>query len=122
MVIEANIENASIVNITSVSPKVGNPYQVNYNVSKGCVDDLTIAIASEMSMINIRCNAVRPGFIDTPLMADVSQRFVDLCLKNIMINRIAQPSEVSKAIVYLLSPMSSYITGCIIEISGGYEI
>ena len=78
-IIEAKAPSGSIVNISSVSARIANMGQVNYVASKCAVEGLTRTIAREMGRYNIRCNAIIPGFIDTPMIKTVP----DKCKQNI---------------------------------------
>ncbi|MEH3139680.1 MAG: 3-oxoacyl-ACP reductase FabG [Mycobacterium kyogaense] len=112
-------KSGSIVNISSLSGKSGNPGQTNYSAAKAGIVGLTKAAAKEVAHHNVRVNAVQPGLIRTPMTAamppDVfAQREADVPMK-----RAGEPAEVAGAVVFLGSPLSSYITGTVIEVGGG---
>lgn len=109
----------SIVNISSLSGKSGNPGQTNYSAAKAGIVGLTKAAAKEVAHHNVRINAVQPGLIRTPMTAAMppeifAQREADVPMK-----RAGEPSEVAGAVVFLGSELSSYITGTVIEVGGG---
>lgn len=112
-------KSGSIVNISSLSGKSGNPGQTNYSAAKAGIVGLTKAAAKEVAHHNVRVNAVQPGLIRTPMTAamppDVfAQREADVPMK-----RAGEPGEVAGAVVFLASSLSSYITGSVIEVGGG---
>lgn len=119
LMIEKKVENGSIINISSVSGKIGNFGQCNYAASKAGVEGLTKTVARELAMYNIRCNAVMPGFIDTPMVQSVPEKVIEKIKKEIPLRRLGAPEEIADACVFLASRRSSYITGSIIQVSGG---
>jgi len=119
LMIESKIENGSIINISSVSGKIGNFGQCNYAASKAGVESFTKTVARELASYNIRCNAVMPGFIDTPMVQTVPDKVIDKIKKEIPLKHLGTPEEIADACVFLASRRSSYITGSVIQVSGG---
>lgn len=119
LMIENKVESGSIINISSVSAKIGNFGQCNYAASKSGVIGLTKTIAREMAMYNIRCNAIMPGFIDTPMVQKVPDKVLDKIIEEIPLKRFGTPEEIADTCVFLASRRSSYITGSVIQVSGG---
>lgn len=119
LMIENKIENGSIVNISSISGKIGNFGQCNYAASKAGVEGFTKTVARELATYNIRCNAVMPGFIDTPMVKSVPEKVIEKIKKEIPLKRLGTPEEIADVCVFLGSNRSSYITGSIIQVSGG---
>lgn len=111
----------TIVNVSSVAARLGSPYEfVDYAASKGAVDTFTIGLAVEVAEAGIRVNAVRPGLIDTDMHGDTGDPNRAERLKaNIPMKRIGSADEVAKTILWLLSEDASYITGSIMDVSGG---
>lgn len=112
-------KSGSIVNISSLSGKSGNPGQTNYSAAKAGIVGLTKAAAKEVAHHNVRVNAIQPGLIRTPMTAAMppevfAQREADVPMK-----RAGEPGEVAGAVVFLGSSLSSYITGTVIEVGGG---
>ena len=114
---------ASIINTGSVTGLTGSAGLVDYSMTKGGIHAFTRALSSHLVPRGIRVNAVAPGPVWTPLnpsdkdAADVSKFGADTLMK-----RPAQPEEISPAYVFLASPQcSSYITGEILPIIGGYN-
>ena len=109
----------SIVNISSVVALMGNPGQVNYVASKAGLIGFTKALAREVASRNIRVNAVAPGFIDTAMTADLPDETRRAYMQQIPLGRFGTPEDVAQTVLFLLSEASAYITGTVINISGG---
>ena len=111
----------SIVNVSSAAAYLGSPNEfVDYAMTKGAMDTMTIGLAKEVADRGIRVNGVRPGLIDTEIHADagVPDR-VDLLKKNVPMQRGGTAEEVAALILYLASDDASYVTGTNINIAGG---
>lgn len=111
----------SIVNLSSVAARLGAPNEyVDYAASKGAVDSLTIGLAREVATEGIRVNAVRPGLIDTEIHASGGDPDRPARLKDaVPMKRVGAAEEVAEAIVWLLLDAASYVTGSILEVTGG---
>ncbi|MCU1475871.1 MAG: 3-oxoacyl-ACP reductase FabG [Subtercola sp.] len=112
----------SIINMSSISGKVGNPGQTNYSAAKAGIIGLTKAAAKEVGFAGVRVNALQPGIIDTPMTAVLSDELKAARIADIPLGRFGQPAEVAQVAVFLASDMSSYLTGITIEITGGRHI
>ncbi len=108
-----------IVNIASVVGLMGNPGQVNYSASKGGVIAFTKSCARELAGRNILVNAVAPGFIKTRMTDALSEEQKKKLTELIPLNRLGEPEDVAKVVVFLCSDDSSYITGQVISVTGG---
>jgi NAD(P)-dependent dehydrogenase (short-subunit alcohol dehydrogenase family) len=110
-----------IVNVSSGAAKYGSPNEyVDYAASKGAVETFTIGLAKEVAEEGIRVNAVRPGHIYTDLHAKGGEPGrVDRVKAMVPMQRGGQPEEVAGAILWLLSEEASYVTGTIVDVSGG---
>ena len=108
-----------IVNIGSIVGMMGNAGQSNYSASKSGLLGFTKSLARELSPRNINVNLISPGFIDTDMTKALSSEQIDNLSKNIPLGRIAESSEVSSVVSFLLSDDSSYITGENINVNGG---
>ena len=111
-----------IVNVSSAAALIGSPGEyVWYAASKGGVDSLTYGLAKEVAEEGIRVNAVVPGMVETEIhersTGDAAR--VDRIRPNIPMKRIGTPDEIAKAILFLLSDDSSYVTGTTLRVSGG---
>lgn len=111
----------AIVNVSSGASRLGAPGEyVDYAASKGAIDSMTIGLSKEIAEEGIRVNAVRPGFIYTDIHASGGEPDrVDRVKAFVPMKRGGTAEEVSHAIMWLLSDEASYITGSIIDITGG---
>ena len=103
----------SIVNAASIAGQRGSPFNSAYNTSKWGVIGLTKCIAVEVGQQGIRINAVAPGVVNTPLAAGLGDDKIQQLLTRVPLKRVAEPEEVSKVIVFLLSGESGYMTGSV---------
>lgn len=114
-------KGGSIVNVSSMAAIIGSPSQyVDYAASKAAIDAFTIGLSREVATEGVRVNAVRPGVIDTEIHASggLPNRARDMA-SSIPMQRPGTAEEVADAVLYLLSPSASYITGAILNVSGG---
>ncbi len=109
----------SVINISSMSGKVGNPGQTNYSAAKAGLIGLTKAAAKEGARYGIRVNAIQPGFIRTAMTEQMPQDVLAERVAEIPLGRIGEPRDVANAALFLASDLSSYLTGITIEVSGG---
>ena len=111
----------AIVNVSSGAAKYGSPGEyIDYAASKGAIETFTIGLAREVADEGIRVNAVRPGFIYTELHAKGGEpERVERVKTLVPMQRGGQPEEVASAILWLLSVEASYVTGTIVDVSGG---
>lgn len=111
----------AIVNLSSAAALIGSPGQyVDYAASKGAIDTLTVGLSKELATEGIRVNGVRPGIIDTDIHAsgglpNRASESADI----IPMRRAGTADEVADAVIFLLSDQASYITGAILNVSGG---
>lgn len=112
-------KSGSIINISSLSGKSGNPGQTNYSAAKAGIVGLTKASAKELAHHNVRVNAVQPGLIRTPMTAAMPPEVFAEREAAIPMKRAGEPAEVAGAVVFLASDLSSYVTGGVIEVGGG---
>jgi NAD(P)-dependent dehydrogenase (short-subunit alcohol dehydrogenase family) len=111
----------AIVNLSSAAARLGSPGEfVHYAASKGAIDTFTIGLAREVADEGIRVNAVRPGMIDTDIHAGAGpDDRVARIVPTVPMKRIGTADEVAQAILWLMSDSASYVTGAIVDVSGG---
>jgi 3-oxoacyl-[acyl-carrier protein] reductase len=111
--------SGSIVNISSIAGKVGNFGQTNYSAAKAGIVGLTKASAKELAKAGVRVNAVQPGLIRTAMTEAMPRRAWDAKMAEIPLGRAGEPAEVAQVVLFLASDMSTYVTGTVIEVTGG---
>lgn len=109
----------SIINLSSMSGKIGNPGQTNYSAAKAGVVGMTKAAAKELAHHGVRVNAIQPGLIRTPMTAAMPAEAFAATEATIPMRRAGEPAEVGGAVVFLASDLSSYMTGTVLEVAGG---
>ncbi len=109
----------AIVNMSSISGKVGFFGQTNYSAAKAGVVGITKAAAKEVARYGIRVNAVQPGLIETPMTAVLSEEIIQEKVREIPLGRPGTADEVAKAVLFFASDLSSYVTGSVLEVTGG---
>jgi 3-oxoacyl-[acyl-carrier protein] reductase len=113
-------EGGCVVNISSIVGKVGNFGQTNYASTKAGVVGFTKALAKEHTHKNIRSNAIKLGNINTPMIAKMPQKIIDRMLGLIQMQKLGEPENIADAEVFLLNEKASYITGTVLEVTGGW--
>lgn len=122
LVMRENASGGSIINVSSISGKVGMVGQTNYSAAKAGIVGLTKAAAKELGFKGVRVNAVQPGLIRTPMTDALREDVMAQKLAEIPIGRAGEPSEVAQVVLFLASDMSSYMSGTVLEIAGGRHI
>jgi NAD(P)-dependent dehydrogenase (short-subunit alcohol dehydrogenase family) len=114
----------AIVNIGSISSLIVNrpQWQPAYNASKAAVHHLTKSLAAEWAPHNIRVNALAPGYVKTEMAPVDRPEFRQHWIEDAPMRRYAEPDEIAPSVVYLASDASSFMTGTIIVIDGGYTL
>lgn len=114
--------SGKIINVASVAGLYGNPGQINYSASKAAIIGMTKTIAKELGSRGINVNAVAPGFIKTPMTDKLTEEQKNAMLNLIAMKRYGLPEEIAGVVSFLASKDSSYVTGQVIEISGGLSM
>ena len=114
----------TIVNIGSISAQIVNrpQWQPAYNASKAAVHQLTKSLAAEWAPLGIRVNAVAPGYVKTEMAPVDDPRFRARWIEDAAMQRYALPEEIAPLVVYLASDASSFMTGSVVVIDGGYTL
>lgn len=115
--------SGAIVNCSSLGGLVGNPGLASYHATKHGVIGLTSSAALDYAARGVRVNAVCPGTIDTPMVADMLERGAleeEAMVAAIPMRRLGRPEEIAQAVLWLCSPGASYVTGVALPVDGGY--
>ena len=119
----------AIVNVASEAGRVGSQGSVVYSAAKAGVIGFTKAVARESARYRVRCNAVAPGPIETPLLnaapavlGELGERLKRAMINSTALGRSGQPEEVAAAITFLASEDASYVTGQTLNVSGGLSM
>ena len=119
------IENGggSIINISSIGGVVPDISRIAYGVSKSAINNITKQMAMQYARYGIRVNAVLPGMTTTEAVsANMPEEFQKSFLSHVPLNRMGTPEDIANAVYFFASDLSSYITGDIMEVSGGYAL
>ncbi len=108
-----------IISIASVVGATGNPGQTNYAAAKAGLVGFSKSLAREVGSRNITVNVVAPGFIDTDMTRELSEEQRNSLLQSIPLARLGQAEEIAAAVLFLASPLGSYMTGETLHINGG---
>ena len=114
--------SGAIINMSSISGKVGFVGQTNYSAAKAGIVGLTKAAAKELAHLGIRVNAIQPGLIRSAMTEAMPQRIWDAKLAEVPMARAGEPGEVASVALFLASDLSSYMTGTVLEVTGGRHI
>src|SRR5258708_6195367 len=115
-------KRGAIVNMSSISGKVGLVGQTNYSAAKAGIVGLTKAAAKELAHLGVRVNAIQPGLIRSAMTEAMPQHIWDQKLAEVPMGRAGEPEEVAKVALLLASDLSSYMTGTGLEVTGGRHI
>lgn len=123
-VIDSMRENrfGRIINISSINGQLGQFGQTNYSAAKAGIVGMTKAAAKELAHLGVRVNAIQPGLIRSAMTEAMPQRIWDQKVAEVPMGRAGEPSEVAKVALFLASDLSSYMTGTVIEVTGGRHV
>jgi acetoacetyl-CoA reductase len=111
-----------IINISSVNGQRGQIGQTNYSAAKAGMTGFTKALAREVAKNGITVNSVSPGYVQSPMIETIPEHMLEKAIKQIPVGRFAQPEEIARAVGFLASKDSGYITGIDLSINGGFHI
>ncbi len=112
------LHGGSIVNIASLTALRGNRGQLVYSATKGAVVSLTKSAAKELAVKKIRVNAIVPGLTDTDMMKQADPEKLQSRVNNICMGRLAEPEDIANACLFMVSDLSSYISGQVLAVDG----
>lgn len=115
-------KSGSIIHITSIVGTHGNAGQSVYSASKSAIIGLTRSLSKELAPLNIRVNAIAPGYIETDLTAGYSEEIKNKTIASIGMKRAGSANDVANTALFLASDLSAYVTGQIIGVDGGMII
>ncbi|WP_407715831.1 SDR family NAD(P)-dependent oxidoreductase [Comamonas testosteroni] len=112
----------SIVAIASINGMLGNPSNLAYCTSKGAVIQMVRSLAADLGPCGVRVNSISPGYIHTPMTTMLDEQPVGQAFEAMhLLKRAGKPQEVGNAVAFLLSDMSSFITGVNLPVDGGFS-
>jgi 3-oxoacyl-[acyl-carrier protein] reductase len=114
-------DGGAIVSMGSIAALMGFYGQTNYAAAKAGVCAMTRVLSREGARRSIRANAIAPGVIETSMSATIPQAVREEMLKNVPLGRFGEPREIADVVLFLCSPLASYITGQTIEVNGGWH-
>jgi 3-oxoacyl-[acyl-carrier protein] reductase len=112
-------QRGSIINMSSISGKVGNVGQTNYSAAKAGLIGLTKASAKELAHLGVRVNAIQPGIIRTAMTEAMRADIWEQKLAEIPMGRAGEVADVANVALFLASELSGYMTGTVLEVTGG---
>ena len=115
-------KRGTIVNMSSISGKVGMVGQTNYSAAKAGIVGMTKAASKELAYLGVRVNAIQPGLIRSAMTEAMPQRIWDSKVAEVPMGRAGEPDEVANVALFLASDLSSYMTGTVLEVTGGRHL
>lgn len=115
-------KRGAIVNMSSISGKVGMVGQTNYSAAKAGIVGMTKAASKELAYLGVRVNAIQPGLIRSAMTEAMPQRIWDSKVAEVPLGRAGEPDEVASVALFLASGLSSYMTGTVLEVTGGRHL
>jgi 3-oxoacyl-[acyl-carrier protein] reductase len=118
------IENVygKIVNISSVWGKSGALSEISYSSAKAGMIGLTKSVARELGRYQINVNVVLPGLILTPTISKMAEKYQNMIIEDTPLRRMGQPEEIANVVAFLVSDEASFMTGAMVEVSGGWNM
>lgn len=111
-----------VVNISSIWGKTGAIAEISYSSAKAGIIGLTKSAARELGRYQIHVNGVLPGLILTPTIAKMAEKYQNVIIENTPLRRIGRPEEVANVVAFLASDEASFMSGAMVEVSGGWNM
>jgi 3-oxoacyl-[acyl-carrier protein] reductase len=115
-------KSGTIINMSSISGKVGMVGQTNYSAAKAGIVGMTKAASKELAHLGVRVNAIQPGLIRSAMTEAMPQRIWDSKVAEVPMGRAGEPEEIANVALFLASDLSSYMTGTVLEVTGGRHL
>lgn len=112
----------AIVNIASINALRGKFGQANYAASKGGLVAFTKTVARELARFHVRVNTIAPGFIETPMTRSLPADVRAQAQQEVLLGRLGRPEDIANAVLFLVSPLASHITGHVLVVDGGQTV
>lgn len=114
--------SGKIITISSIYGRIGAIGDANYSASKSGIVGFTKSVARELARYNITVNAIMPGLIDTAILRGIPEKYLNPMIAEIPLGRVGAPEEIANVVAFLASDDASYMTGAILEVTGGWNM
>jgi 3-oxoacyl-(acyl-carrier-protein) reductase len=114
--------SGKIISISSIYGRIGAIGDANYAAAKSGIVGLTKTAAKELARYNINVNAIMPGLVDTPLLRGIPEKYLKPMIEEVPLQRVGQPEDIANVAAFLASEDSSYMTGAVLEVTGGWNM
>ncbi|OGP53815.1 MAG: hypothetical protein A2Y65_12540 [Deltaproteobacteria bacterium RBG_13_52_11] len=114
--------SGKIITISSIYGRIGAIGDVNYAAAKSGIVGLTKTVAKELARYNINVNAIMPGLVDTALLRGIPEKYLKPMIEEVPLKRVGRPEDIANVVAFLASEDSSYMTGAILEVTGGWNM
>jgi 3-oxoacyl-[acyl-carrier protein] reductase len=114
--------SGKIISISSIYGRIGAMGDANYAAAKSGIVGFTKSIARELARYNINVNAIMPGLVDTPLLRGIPEKYLKPMIEEVPLKRVGRPEDIANVVAFLASEDSSYMTGAILEVTGGWNM
>ncbi len=114
--------SGKIISISSIYGRIGAVGDANYAASKAAIVGFTRSVAKEVARYNINVNAIMPGLVDTSLLRGIPEKYLKSMIDEIPLKRVGHPEDIAHVVAFLASDDSSYMTGTILEVTGGWNM
>jgi 3-oxoacyl-[acyl-carrier protein] reductase len=114
--------SGKIINISSIYGRIGVIGDVNYAAAKSGIVGFTKSVARELARYNINVNAIMPGLVDTDLLRGIPEKYLKPMIDEVPLKRVGRPEDIANVVAFLASEDSTYMTGAILEVTGGWNM
>jgi len=114
--------SGKIISISSIYGRIGVIGDANYSASKSGIVGFTKSVARELARYNINVNAIMPGLVDTAILRGIPEKYLNPMIEEIPLKRVGRPEDIANVVAFLASEDSSYMTGAVLEVTGGWNM